>query len=319
MTTTATAHANCDTCGFQSMLPALTATDLRTGEPGVFRYVKCGQCGLVQMSPKPTSEQFTTAYAEWLWQDEIARGRTQPSRVSHALKQLADHGIRPGELLDVGCGPGTMLMGAVAAGWRARGIESSPAQVRHCLDQGLDAALVHDFPTYVDTLRYDAVVFNHVLEHVPSPRAYLAKALSLLKPDGLVLIAVPNYGSLSRRLFGKYWVHLDAPRHLYQFTPRTLSLTVAKAGGFVLDQTVGDREDNATGARESLRRCLSYGLLNRSARATRAGMPADAALGMSLSRRIFRAYGEVMAALSEQMGLADTLIILARSNEAALP
>lgn len=316
MTSSDDAFLRCDTCGNQVLAPLLLAGDLRTAMPGEFSYSKCMRCGLVQLSPLPTLEQLEAAYPEWLWQDELARGRISPSRVHHALAQLARHGKTAGTMLDVGCGPGTMLAGATLAGWQARGIESSRAQVKYCMSIGLNAEYVPDFPSHSDSNLYDAVVFNHVLEHVSSPKAYLEKAIHLLKPDGLLFVAVPNFDSLSRQLFGRYWMHLDAPRHLFQFTPHTLRDAIQNAGATVVDLAKGDRDDNATGARDSLRRWLVYGALRRPARATRApemgrGRTTEAER-RSPARLAYRAYGQLMAAVGEAFRKADTIIAIAR-------
>ena len=317
MTTDAILIRQCAACGGRDLAPLLTASDLRTAAPGTYAYALCLQCRLVQISPAPSSAQLAAAYPDWLWQDELARGRSAPSRVKHALAQLAKHGKTTGDMLDVGCGPGTLLVGARAAGWRALGIESSGEQVRYCRSRDLEAEFVPDFSAYADTRSYDAVVFNHVLEHVPAPRAYVHKALTLLKPDGLLLVAVPNVDSLSRLVFGKYWMHLDAPRHLFQFSPRTLSDIIQREGGKVVDVVMGDREDNATGVRDSLRRWLMYGIAGRPVRATRAtenSAPNNAAdlQRPAIGRRLYRAYGQAIAALSESVHRADTIVTIAQ-------
>jgi predicted SAM-dependent methyltransferase len=69
---------------------------------------------------------------------------------------------------------------------------------------------------------FDAILFNHSLEHIPDPGDALARAYRLLRPNGTVAIAVPNFGSWQRRLFGGSWFQLDVPRHLQHFERRTL-------------------------------------------------------------------------------------------------
>jgi SAM-dependent methyltransferase len=69
---------------------------------------------------------------------------------------------------------------------------------------------------------FDAVSIWHVLEHVRDPRSTLSEISRVLKPNGILMIAVPNYGSIQAALFGKHWFHRDLPRHLYHFTRECL-------------------------------------------------------------------------------------------------
>ncbi len=70
----------------------------------------------------------------------------------------------------------------------------------------------------------------HVLEHLPDPAAAIARAAELLRPGGRLLVSVPNVDSLQARLGGERWFHLDLPRHLFHFGPRSLSAMVERAG-----------------------------------------------------------------------------------------
>jgi 2-polyprenyl-3-methyl-5-hydroxy-6-metoxy-1,4-benzoquinol methylase len=65
--------------------------------------------------------------------------------------------------------------------------------------------------------QFDAVTFWHVLEHLENPGEALVAAGRLLKFKAWIVVAVPDYSSLQAKLFGKYWFHLDWPRHLHHF------------------------------------------------------------------------------------------------------
>jgi SAM-dependent methyltransferase len=77
---------------------------------------------------------------------------------------------------------------------------------------------------------YDAAVFRHSLEHVSDPVAALRRAGAALRPGGLVLISVPNFGSWQRRRFASRWYHLDLPRHRVHFTAPALVSALGRAG-----------------------------------------------------------------------------------------
>ena len=77
---------------------------------------------------------------------------------------------------------------------------------------------------------YDAAVFRHSLEHVTDPVGALRRVRKALRPGGLVLISVPNFGCWQRRRFGSRWHHLDLPRHRVHFTHAGLERALEKAG-----------------------------------------------------------------------------------------
>jgi SAM-dependent methyltransferase len=77
---------------------------------------------------------------------------------------------------------------------------------------------------------FDVVVMWHVLEHVSDPRPTLAEVSRILRPGGMFLVAVPNFGSPEARLTKAGWFHLDSPRHLSHHTSASLSKILSEAG-----------------------------------------------------------------------------------------
>ena len=66
------------------------------------------------------------------------------------------------------------------------------------------------------------MILWHPLEHLIRLVEAVTRAHELLKPGGLLAIAVPNYGSLQARIFGRMWFHLDVPRHYWHFSVESL-------------------------------------------------------------------------------------------------
>jgi len=83
--------------------------------------------------------------------------------------------------------------------------------------------------------QFDRIVFWHALEHLHRINEALDRARELLKPGGQLVIAVPNLQSDDARRYGPNWIALDAPRHLYHFTPETLGKLLEKHGFSVFD------------------------------------------------------------------------------------
>jgi SAM-dependent methyltransferase len=133
----------------------------------------------------------------------------------------------PGRLLDVGSGRGDL--GVSLRDWDVIGLEPSPDACAEATARGV--------PTVQGTLttatvdgQFDAIVFQHSLEHVTEPLEDLQAARELLAPRGLVLISLPNFGSWYSRRFGTDWFHLDLPRHRSHFTPDGLATLLRRAG-----------------------------------------------------------------------------------------
>src|ERR1700730_635287 len=78
--------------------------------------------------------------------------------------------------------------------------------------------------------KFDAITFWDSLEHLPNPRAVLQEAKRLLRPGGIVLIGLPNFGGYQARHFGEDWFALSLPHHLCHFTRESLTSLLENCG-----------------------------------------------------------------------------------------
>jgi SAM-dependent methyltransferase len=119
---------------------------------------------------------------------------------------------------------------------------------------------------------FDAVSMFHVLEHEQRPLELLGHARRLLVPQGRLLIAVPNGASVARRLFGRFWLGYDLPRHRLVFTPRSLRRCL-EAAGFELERLSGRFSDQALDVLGSARLwCQGHNIQSRIVPAVIAGV-----------------------------------------------
>jgi len=141
-----------------------------------------------------------------------------------------------GKLLDIGCGTGSFLASMKRSGWGAYGVELSPVACEYAeRNEGLnvfngtveDASFPNDF--------FDAVTMLQVLEHTQDPAGTLREVYRILKADGLLTIGVPNAASWESKLFGSRWGPWEIPRHLYHFSPTTITALLEKNGFSVID------------------------------------------------------------------------------------
>jgi SAM-dependent methyltransferase len=136
-----------------------------------------------------------------------------------------------GRILDVGCGPGKVLRVLRDQGWDGYGVDFSPVAVEYARNEhGLNVTLGNLFEAAYKDAFFDVVVFNHSLEHMYNPVETLREVYRILKPGGLRLINIPNAGSFEARVFGKWWVQWDVPRHLFHFTKETMAQLLSKTG-----------------------------------------------------------------------------------------
>jgi len=180
-----------------------------------------------------------------------------------------------GRLLDVGAGVGLFVRKAQAEGYDAQGLEISA----HAVEKGIASLKVPlacgDFlTTDIPASHFDIVTFWHVFEHLADPQAILEKVHRILQSSGMIVIAVPNFGSIQSTLFRSRWYHLDVPRHLFHYTPKTLGALLERSGFRVLDVRYGFGEHDPAGILGSVMRLSppGEGLVHKSIRKL-VGMP----------------------------------------------
>ncbi len=215
--------------------------------PGV-RVVACRSCKLQFAEEYPAyQEADEDIYSHEYFSPAIATSERRERIFAELLTEIESVLERKGKLLDIGAGEGTLLKTAAGRGWEAEGTEISSAMVRHVRDHSeitVHQGVIEDIPLSEGT--YDAIVLNHVLEHVKNPRTTLERIAELLSPRGIVRIEVPNVASLSSRMKNAQsrlglkknpWKHYSTGHHFWFFTPATLERTLRSAGLTVISIT----------------------------------------------------------------------------------
>lgn len=236
---------SCNLCGAQEAKPFVRGFDRFGLGPGEFQLVRCGRCGLVYLDPRPDPIDLLTYYAEDL--PSFAGAKPVPS---HSLRAVdREHGIgnmcravpvpaqAPGQLLDIGSGTGWFLARMRERGWHVAGIEPSRAMADFARQTlGLDIRHARIEEVDLPAAAYDVITLWHVLEHVQEPALTLRKVRRALRPSGWLLLTVPNLESPEARVFGRHWVGLDIPRHLFLFSAPVLQRYLREAGLEVVDR-----------------------------------------------------------------------------------
>ena len=299
------------------------ARDHVTGDP--FEIRRCRDCGLAFTWPAPPPSEMGRYYPDAYYGSAGEKRFVGPvegmqralygSRASRVEKAV---GGRPGRVLDVGCGRGFLLDAFRRRGWTVEGTEMSQASSAHARE-------VLGIPVHVGSLdsltlpaeSFDAVTLWHVLEHVTGPGDLLVEIHRILRPGGVLLVSVPNFGSPEARASGAGWFHLDVPRHLVHFTPETLESLLRNAALEPLERSWFAPEFDAFSFVQSTLNRLGLGqnalydvLRGRAAKLGKGGgATAAASVALAAPLGILSVPATLVASLA---GAGSTLTVLAR-------
>lgn len=234
-------RTNCPCCGSTFIGKKLTCKDYTVSKE-VFDIWECDDCTIRFTQGIPDQYSIGRFYKSDSYIShtdsekglvnkcyKIARNYTLSWKMN-IVKGSVGKGLQSGALLDIGAGTGAFLHKAFKSGWSVTGLEPDEGARKICKDK---YDLETDAPEKLFELpsqKFDAVTMWHVLEHVHQLHEYMEEIKRVLKPDGLALIALPNFTSEDAKHYQQYWAAYDVPRHLYHFTPTAISKLVEQHG-----------------------------------------------------------------------------------------
>lgn len=127
-----------------------------------------------------------------------------------------------GRVLEIGSSTGLMLYLLKNLGWEVTGIEPSEKAANHSINLGIKTIKKSIDQTRLPMKSFDVVILNHTLEHLDNPVKTLSNVYKILKKDGLLLVSVPNFSSLSSKILGCHWYFLLPLEHKWHFSQRSL-------------------------------------------------------------------------------------------------
>ncbi len=223
-----TEEVNCNLCGSDKF--NLLATELS------FDIRECTNCGLVYVNPQPTREELPKFYAGMYTTDaeEEVRARSLGAVERHLRKVLIRRRPNGGRLLEIGCGYGPLLKRIEDLPWELSAIDVSETAVqyvrRNVPKASVEVGVLEDveFPP----ASQDCIVLVAVMEHMKDPRAAFERLTSWLAPGGLLIVQVPYVTPYFKLKKWLPWlpIHFEAPRHLFDFSPKTLPRYFEQAG-----------------------------------------------------------------------------------------
>ncbi|MDR0878355.1 MAG: class I SAM-dependent methyltransferase [Treponema sp.] len=229
----------CALCGADTFKPRLFCEG--------FFYVRCRQCGLVQMNPQPPGAEVHIRYSEsrnsgghgdeylsYELKNEEAFLRLQELALQDAgfealEKELLNKTADRPRILDVGCATGALLEKLRKKGWDTTGVEISPSAEYARSKKGLDVRSLPLEENHFPSESFDVVLASHLIEHLNDPGAFVRESHRILKEGGSLFVTTPNIAGFQAKLFKGRWRSAIFD-HLYLFSVKTLSALLTDCG-----------------------------------------------------------------------------------------
>ena len=203
-----------------------------------FQIIQCANCTLEYTDPAPSKEAIAPYYN---FPSYISHTDTKEGLVNQIYHKVRNHTLtqktnwvqslftgHKGQLLEVGAGTGAFAHSMLNKGWKVTALEPDAASRQKALENYDINLLPIEELSHLEPAKYEVITLWHVLEHVHDLNAYMKTFHSLLKPNGRLIIAVPNHTSYDAGFYKNYWAAYDVPRHLYHFSPLSMHYLAKK-------------------------------------------------------------------------------------------
>lgn len=222
------------------LIPDLSCIDYTVSHQK-FNLVKDKLSNLLITSPRPASNDLMSYYESISYISHTDSKLTVFDKVYQSIRKYTTKrkvakidkakysDIK--NILDIGCGTGDFLSACTKKKWRVFGVE--PHNQARAIS--IEKTKTNDIYTSIEALealypnqKFDVITLWHVLEHVPNLEEYIQALKRLLHPNGILIIAVPNFMSYDAQYYQSYWAAFDVPRHLWHFSPTAIKILFAK-------------------------------------------------------------------------------------------
>jgi len=233
---------NCPICDSKKHSPFIQAVDHNVSNDK-FNIVECNDCNFRFTTPIPTEETIGEYYKS---EDYISHSSTKKGIINklyhiireRAIKQKEQLALKHSEnksILDIGCGTGDFLGYCKNNGWETLGLEPDQSARELALkNNNVEVKSLSNLYSLEEN-SFDVITMWHVLEHVYNLNKDIQQFKKLLKPNGTLIIAVPNCSSKDAKKYKEHWAAYDLPIHLYHFQPKNMKELFNKIDMEVVD------------------------------------------------------------------------------------
>ena len=253
---------NCRICGSSVDTPVYEIREMYFGTRDTFEYQQCADCSCLQIVAIPDNlgQYYPADYYSKLIKKEYERDKPRSALKEIKLNAcLGNHRLTSSllffvrkprlpdwmayldihsqsRILDVGCGAGKLLLKLAKKGFRH--LEGADPFISDAITYSNGVKIYKN--EIWDIARddeksnaFDLVMMHHSLEHIPDQHRTFSAAHDLLNRDGVLLVRVPLSSSWAWEHYRENWVQLDAPRHLYLHSVKSMEV-LARQHGFAL-------------------------------------------------------------------------------------
>lgn len=223
-----------------------------------FEYLECSRCGTLQLNMRDINlgAYYPNHYGGFIVGEEASGKAGQilnrlmagvlvnfsyivSEKINYILKQKYDYlqcffGLRikkKSRILDVGCGSGRWLAKLADLGYsNLTGVDL----YNHNENRKFNF-VAGDIFSVPDNKEFDVITLHHSFEHMDFPQKVLSRCRKLLADNGIMIIRIPVMGKYAWKKYGTFWSQIDAPRHLYLYTEKSLNYLLRKCGFKITD------------------------------------------------------------------------------------
>jgi 2-polyprenyl-3-methyl-5-hydroxy-6-metoxy-1,4-benzoquinol methylase len=237
-------HTSCPLCSGAHIHSVMECTDYYATQE-IFELFKCDDCGFVFTQAVPVESEIGKYYESPDYISHSDTNKGAMNKIYHCVRAKMlqrkalliekESGLKQGRLLDIGTGTGYFPHTMQQRGWDVEAIEKS-AQAREFGEKNFGLHIQEDNAlTQIPANSFDVITLWHVMEHLEHLHDTWDKLKEILRPEGVLVIAVPNCSSFDAQIYGNEWAAYDVPRHLWHFTPQTMR-NIGEQHGFQLTE-----------------------------------------------------------------------------------
>ena len=203
----------------------------------VFELIQNTEYGFLETQPKPAIDQLGQYYESEDYISHTDSKRNFFEKIYHVVRKIAlkkklklinSCSPKTKHLLDIGCGTGDFLQTAQHSNWTVFGVEPNDKARSIANKKTNNNVFNTNELSRFNKQSFDVITLWHVLEHLPNLEEQMSVFKKLLKPEGTLIIAVPNHKSYDAQYYKAFWAAYDVPRHLWHFDRDSIKKLLSK-------------------------------------------------------------------------------------------